>query len=58
MKREDFIIGNSVEVKPEDGHDFDGTVVGIKEQSDGSFLVTVKDQEDDHFDVNPSQVKV
>ena len=57
MRKQDFIIGNEVEVLPEDGHNFYGTIVGTKDEKDGSFLVTVKDQEDDHFDVNPEFIK-
>jgi len=60
MNRQDFDnqIGGLVEVLPEDGYGFDGTILSTKDDGVGGYLVTVIDQEDNAFDVNPLMIKL
>ena len=54
----DFKKGDKVIATPEsddDFYEFEGTVAGFR---DNGNLVTVKDQEDNHFDCRPSQLKL
>jgi len=54
-----FEIGESVVVTPKTGdifsHEFRGTVKGFR---DNGRLITVKDQDGDCFDCEPSQVEL
>jgi hypothetical protein len=50
------MVGKTVLAAPKDGHEFSAVIVGTKPDSDDGFFVVVRDQNDDHFDLDPDEV--